>query len=134
MSELQKEFKLTYLFVSHNLGVIRHVSDRVAVLYLGRLVELAENEPLFDNPKHPYTAALLKSIPLADPTIESGLEAAPGEIGNPLNPPERLFVHPPLCLCHRDLQPGDPRAAGLWWRALRSLSSRGCHSPGRHPE
>lgn len=94
MSELQQEFKLTYLFVSHNLGVIRHVSDRVAVLYLGRIVELAENEPLFEQPKHPYTAALLKSIPLADPTIESGLEAAPGEIGNPLNPPSGCSFHP----------------------------------------
>jgi peptide/nickel transport system ATP-binding protein len=94
MSELQKEFRLTYLFVSHNLGVIRHVSDRVAVLYLGRIVELAENDPLFERPRHPYTAALLKSIPLADPTIESGLEAAPGEIGNPLNPPSGCSFHP----------------------------------------
>ena len=94
MVELQKEFKLTYMFISHNLGVIRHVSDRVAVTYLGRVVELAENQDLFERPRHPYTAALLKSIPLADPTIESGLEAAPGEIGNPLNPPPGCTFHP----------------------------------------
>ncbi len=94
MSELQQEFKLTYLFVSHNLGVVRHVSDRIAVTYLGRIVELAANEALFERPKHPYTAALLKSIPLADPTIESGLEAAPGEIGNSLNPPSGCSFHP----------------------------------------
>jgi peptide/nickel transport system ATP-binding protein len=94
MNELQQEFKLTYLFVSHNLGVIRHVSDRIAVTYLGRIVELANNEELFERPKHPYTAALLKSIPLADPTIESGLEAAPGEIGNSLNPPSGCSFHP----------------------------------------
>ena len=94
MIELQQEFKLTYLFVSHNLGVIRHVSDRIAVTYLGRIVELAKNEELFERPKHPYTAALLKSIPLADPTVESGLEAAPGEIGNSLNPPAGCSFHP----------------------------------------
>jgi peptide/nickel transport system ATP-binding protein len=94
MIELQQEFRLTYLFVSHNLGVIRHVSDRVAVTYLGRIVELAKNEELFERPRHPYTAALLKSIPLADPTVESGLEAAPGEIGNSLNPPAGCSFHP----------------------------------------
>ena len=94
MLELQKEYNLTYLFVSHNLGVIRHVSDRVAVLYLGRLVELARNEDLFERPRHPYTAALMKSIPIADPTVESGLEAAPGEVGNPLNPPSGCAFHP----------------------------------------
>jgi peptide/nickel transport system ATP-binding protein len=94
MLELQKEFQLTYLFVSHNLGVIRHMCDRVAVTYLGRIVELAKNEDLFQRPKHPYTAALLKSIPLADPMVESGLEAAPGEIGNPLNPPSGCTFHP----------------------------------------
>ncbi len=94
MIELQQEFKLTYLFVSHNLGVIRHVSDRIAVTYLGRIVELAKNEDLFERPRHPYTAALLRSIPLADPTIESGLEAAPGEIGNSLNPPPGCSFHP----------------------------------------
>ncbi len=94
MIELQQEFKLTYLFVSHNLGVIRHVSDRIAVTYLGRIVELANNEELFERPRHPYTAALLKSIPLADPTVESGLEAAPGEIGNSINPPPGCSFHP----------------------------------------
>jgi oligopeptide/dipeptide ABC transporter ATP-binding protein len=94
MVELQKEFELTYLFISHNLGVIRHVSDRVAVAYLGHIVELAANQDLFERPRHPYTEALLKSIPLADPTIESGLEAAPGELGNPLDPPSGCTFHP----------------------------------------
>jgi len=94
MRELQNEFNLTYLFISHNLGVIRHVSDRVVVSYLGRIVELADNEDLFERPQHPYTEALEKSIPLADPTIESGMEAAPGEIGNPLNPPKGCSFHP----------------------------------------
>ena len=94
MRDLQDELKLTYLFVSHNLGVIRHVSDQVAVMYLGRMVELAENEEIFEYPKHPYTEALMKSIPIANPGIKSGLESAPGEVGNPLNPPSGCAFHP----------------------------------------
>jgi peptide/nickel transport system ATP-binding protein len=94
MVELQKEMGLSYLFISHNLGVIRHVSDRVAVMYLGNMVELAPNEELFERPKHPYTEALMKSIPIADPDVESGLESAPGEIGNPLHPPSGCRFHP----------------------------------------
>jgi peptide/nickel transport system ATP-binding protein len=94
MIELQREMGLSYLFISHNLGVIRHVSDRVAVMYLGSMVELAANEELFERPKHPYTEALIKSIPIADPDVESGLESAPGEIGNPLHPPSGCRFHP----------------------------------------
>jgi len=94
MQDLQREFGLTYLFVSHNLGVVRHIADRVAVMYLGHLVELAENAEIFENPLHPYTEALMKSVPIADPTIPSGLESAPGEIGNPLNPPTGCRFHP----------------------------------------
>lgn len=94
MQDLQRQFGLTYLFVSHNLGVIRHIADRVAVMYLGNLVELADNADLFQNPLHPYTEALMKSVPIADPKIPSGLESAPGEIGNPLNPPSGCRFHP----------------------------------------
>jgi peptide/nickel transport system ATP-binding protein len=94
MLDIQKELGLSYLFISHNLGVIRRVSDRVAVMYLGSIVELAANEDLFERPRHPYTEALMKSIPIADPDVESGLESAPGEIGNPLNPPQGCRFHP----------------------------------------
>ena len=94
MIELQKELGLSYLFISHNLGVIRRVSDRVAVMYLGNIVELAENEALFERPKHPYTEALMKAIPIADPKVASGLESAPGEVGNPLLPPPGCSFHP----------------------------------------
>lgn len=94
MQDLQRDFGLTYLFVSHNLGVVRHIADRVAVMYLGHLVELADNAAIFENPLHPYTEALMKSVPIADPTIPSGLESAPGEIGNPLNPPSGCRFHP----------------------------------------
>lgn len=94
MCELQQEYGLTYLFVSHNLGVIRHVADRIAVMYLGHMVELAPNQQIFDSPRHPYTEALMKAVPIADPKVPSGLESAPGEIGNPLNPPPGCAFHP----------------------------------------
>lgn len=91
---LQKELGLSYLFISHNLGVIRHVSDRVLVMYLGRMAELTSTARLFEEPKHPYTEALLRAVPIANPKIDSGLEAAPGEIGNPVNPPTGCYFHP----------------------------------------
>jgi peptide/nickel transport system ATP-binding protein len=94
MIEIQKELRLSCLFISHNLGVIRRVSDRVAVMYLGRVVELADNESLFERPEHPYTEALMKAIPIADPSVASGMESAPGEIGNPLSPPPGCAFHP----------------------------------------
>ncbi|MBT3273712.1 MAG: ATP-binding cassette domain-containing protein [Spirochaetales bacterium] len=91
---LQREFELSYMFISHNLGVVRHVSDRVLIMYLGRMAELAPVQSIFSTPKHPYTEALLKSVPIADPKILSGLESAPGEIGNPVNPPSGCYFHP----------------------------------------
>jgi peptide/nickel transport system ATP-binding protein len=94
MLELQQEYHMSYLFISHNLGVIRRVSDRVAVMYLGRIVELAQNEAFFERPRHPYSEALMKSVPIADPTVKSGMESAPGEVGNPLNPPSGCYFHP----------------------------------------
>ena len=94
MQSLQAEYGLTYLFVSHNLGVIRHVADRIAVMYLGHLVELADNRDVFEHPMHPYTEALMKAVPIADPAIPSGMESMSGEIGNPLNPPSGCPFHP----------------------------------------
>ena len=124
MVELQNEFNLTYLFISHNLGVIRHVSDRVAVAYLGRIVELANNEDLFERPQHPYTEALLKSIPLADPTIELGMEAAPGEIGNPLNPPSGCTFHPRCSFMSEQCSQEVP--------TLRPIQLAGAMNPNAH--
>jgi peptide/nickel transport system ATP-binding protein len=90
---LQQDFGLTTLFISHNLGVVEHVSDRVAIMYLGRLVELAETEELFDNPLHPYTQGLLREIPNLDKRrIE--FAAIKGEIASPLNPPPGCHFHP----------------------------------------
>ena len=87
MQELQEEFGLTYLFIAHDLSVIRHISDRVAVMYLGQLVELADKEELFENPQHPYTRALLESIPAPDPRTTDARAPLEGDVPSPSNPP-----------------------------------------------
>ncbi|WP_247730835.1 ABC transporter ATP-binding protein [Halovivax limisalsi] len=87
MEELQDEFGLTYLFIAHDLSVIRYIADRVAVMYLGRIVELAETEELFENPRHPYTNALLDSIPVPDPRDEGVRGVLEGDVPSPTNPP-----------------------------------------------
>ncbi|MBI4640622.1 MAG: ATP-binding cassette domain-containing protein [Candidatus Tectomicrobia bacterium] len=92
--DLQTELRLTYLFVAHDLSVVRHISDRVAVMYVGRLVELATTEELFSNPKHPYTAALLSAVPEPDPRMRSQRIVLEGEVANPANPPTGCYFHP----------------------------------------
>ncbi|WP_154658696.1 ABC transporter ATP-binding protein [Halopiger djelfimassiliensis] len=87
MEKLQAEFGLTYLFIAHDLSVIRHISDRVAVMYLGHVVELAEKEELFENPQHPYTRALLESIPVPDPRETGARGVLEGEVPSPVDPP-----------------------------------------------
>ncbi|MCO8246773.1 oligopeptide/dipeptide ABC transporter ATP-binding protein [Haladaptatus sp. AB643] len=87
MRSLQDEFDLTYLFIAHDLSVIRHISDRVAVMYLGQLVELADKEELFENPQHPYTQALLESIPVPDPRLAEARGVLEGDVPSPIDPP-----------------------------------------------
>ena len=87
MEELQEEFDLTYLFIAHDLSVIRHISDRVAVMYLGNIVELADKEELFENPRHPYTRALLDAIPVPDPRSGGRDELLSGDVPSPIDPP-----------------------------------------------
>jgi peptide/nickel transport system ATP-binding protein len=92
--DLQADFRLTYLFVAHDLSVVRHISNRVAVMYVGRMVELAETEALFRTPKHPYTAALLSAAPEPDPRTRSKRIVLQGEVANPASPPSGCYFHP----------------------------------------
>ena len=96
LEDLRDEFDLTYLFIAHDLSVVRHLCHRVAVMYLGKLVELAECDELFDNPLNPYTQALLGSVPIPDPEIERQREhrVIQGEVPSPMNPPSGCVFHP----------------------------------------
>lgn len=92
--DLQKEFNLTFLFIAHDLSVVQHISDRVGVMYVGKIVEMAETDELFINPKHPYTEALLSAVPKTDPEIKMDRIILQGEIPNPADPPSGCYFHP----------------------------------------
>ncbi|MGS2780121.1 ABC transporter ATP-binding protein [Robertmurraya sp. GLU-23] len=93
LEDLQKDFGLTYIFIAHDLGVVKHISDRVGVMYLGRLVEITESEKLYEKPLHPYTRALLDSIPIPDPDVKKDRELLSGDLPSPSNPPLGCAFH-----------------------------------------
>ncbi|MEG9295544.1 dipeptide ABC transporter ATP-binding protein [Mangrovibacillus sp. Mu-81] len=93
MQDLQKEFELTYIFIAHDLGVVRHISDRVGVMYLGKMVELSDSEKLYDKPLHPYTQALLSAVPIPDPDFKRETILLQGDIPSPSNPPSGCTFH-----------------------------------------
>ncbi len=109
MRELQSEFQLTYIFISHDLSVVEYIADRVAVMYVGKLVEVSETEELFYTPRHPYTEALLSAVPKADPRLKTKRIILEGDVADPAHPPSGCYFHP-RCryakdLCKREAPP-----------------------------
>lgn len=109
LKDLQKERGLTYIFISHDLSVVQHISDEVAVMYLGNMVELAPKDKLFDNPMHPYTQALLSAIPVPDPDVKMNRIVLEGDIPSPANPPKGCKFHTRCSKCMEICKQEEPR-------------------------
>ncbi|MBM4235106.1 MAG: ATP-binding cassette domain-containing protein [Firmicutes bacterium] len=127
LEELQEELGLTYLVIAHDLSMIRYISNRVAVMYLGKFVELISSENLYSHPQHPYTKALISAVPIADPTVERKRKRIilEGDVPSPINPPSGCYFHTrcsrvlPIC---REVEPGETETGPNQWVA--------CHNPG----
>lgn len=129
MQDLQKELGLTYLFIAHDLKVVEHISTRVAVMYLGKIVELADAETLYANPQHPYTVALLSAIPIPDPNYQKERIILKGDVPSPINPPEGCYFHP-RCPKAKDL---CKTQAPELRNCNDSAHIVSCHFPGHFP-
>src|SRR5438093_5684330 len=134
--ELQGELGLTYLFVAHDLSVVKHISDRVAVMYVGQIVEIAPSAELFAHPKHPYTSALLSAIPVPDPRARAERKPLQGEVANPAAPPSGCYFHPrcPFAVdaCKTTAPAWEEIEPGRYVRCLRAreLTLTGVVEPG----
>jgi oligopeptide/dipeptide ABC transporter, ATP-binding protein, C-terminal domain len=118
LRNLQQEFGLTYLFIAHNLSVVEHISNRVGVMYLGKMVELADRMELFRRPLHPYTKALISAIPIPNPTIRRERIILQGDVPSPINPPKGCRFHPRCWMARdicREVEPVfEEKAPGHW--------------------
>jgi oligopeptide transport system ATP-binding protein len=118
LEDLREEFNLTYLFIAHDLSVVRHLCHKVAVMYLGKIVEMADCDELYDNPQHPYTKALLNAVPVPDPEVEKHREhnIMTGEVPSPINPPSGCVFHPRCSMavesCKTDIPILEDKSAG----------------------
>jgi peptide/nickel transport system ATP-binding protein len=126
LKELQEEFQLTYLFISHDLSVIRHICDRVAVMYVGKLVETATSDELFRKPKHPYTEALLSAVPINDPRDRGKRSRIhlSGEVADPSNPPRGCYFHPRCSYAKDNCSTEEPLTKNVGEQARHSVK---CH-------
>lgn len=122
LKDLQRDLDLTYLFVAHNLGVVEHISDRVAVMYLGKIVEITDRESLYKNPLHPYTQALLLAIPAASPDLKKERAIISGDVPSPLNPPPGCRFHPRCTIAAAICAQQEPEL-----RELRPGHFAACH-------
>jgi oligopeptide transport system ATP-binding protein len=129
LEDLQQEFNLTYLIIAHDLSVVEHISDRVAVMYLGKIVELATDRELYQNPSHPYTEALLSAVPRPDPAIKKQRIILPGDVPSPINPPSGCRFHTRCLYAKADCKTVEPElqdiggghfAACHYWKEVQA--------------
>lgn len=122
MNDLQKEFHLTYVFIAHDLSVVKHISNRIGVMYLGKIVEITDSDRLYENPLHPYTQALLSAVPIPNPEIKRERIILQGDLPSPANPPSGCYFHPRCRSCMDICKTTSPE-----WKEIEPGHFAACH-------